>query len=99
MNKVSKIPASYQKDIEKAIKILKEAGCAEVLLFGSLIEGKVKDGSDIDLAIRGCPRGMYFSLVGKLLLELDHPVDLVNLDINKELADYLEREGNLVHVS
>ena len=99
MKKPSKIPPSYQKDIEKAVKILKEAGCEEVLLFGSLTEGKAKEGSDIDLAIRGCPHGKFFSLVGKLMLELDHPIDLVNLDIDKELADYLEREGNLIHVS
>lgn len=67
------IPLSYKKDIEKAVKILKEAGCTEIFLFGSIAEGNMKGASDIDLAVRGCPEGMFFRLIGKLTLELEHP--------------------------
>jgi len=71
---------AYHKDVHRAIEILKEAGCTHVFLFGSLTAEKMRDRSDIDLAIRGCPKGKFFHLLGRLLLELDHPVDLVNLD-------------------
>ena len=97
--KTMEILPSHKKDIETAVKILTDAGCKEVFIFGSLAEGKMREGADIDLAIRGCPSGKFFSLLGKLLLKLEHPVDLVDLDKNKDLESYLEREGTLVHVS
>jgi predicted nucleotidyltransferase len=78
--------------------MLKEAGCADVFVFGSVAGGRVDDDSDIDLAVRGCPKGEFFHLLGKLLLELDYPVDLVNLDRQDAFARYLEREGELLRV-
>lgn len=92
------IPEVFQEDIGRAVRILKEEGCSEVFLFGSGAEGTVRDESDIDLAIRGCPQGYFFHLLGRLLWELDHPVDLVNLDTQDAFAQYLQREGALVRV-
>jgi predicted nucleotidyltransferase len=92
------LPEIYQKDIRRAVEILKAAGCTGVYLFGSLTTGKVREVSDIDLAIRGCPKGKFFQLLGKLLLELDHPVDLVSLDRQDAFARYLEREGGLLQI-
>ncbi len=80
MNTNLNLPEAYEKDIVRAVEILKAGGCKEVFLFGSIAEGKIRDGSDIDLAVRGCPPGNYFHLFGQLLLELKHSVDLVSLD-------------------
>lgn len=93
-----KPPTAFKEDIRRAVEILKEAGCTDVFLFGSLGAGKVRDGSDIDIAIRGCPPGKFFSLLGKLLLALDHSVDLVNLDSQDAFARYLEKEGRTLKV-
>jgi len=98
MNEQVQLPEIYQKDVRRAVEILKEAGCTDVFLFGSLATGKVKDQSDIDLAIRGCPKGKFFHLLGRLLLELDYPVDLVNLDRQDAFACYLEKEGELLQI-
>jgi predicted nucleotidyltransferase len=92
------IPATYQNDIDKAVEILKTAGCTDIFLFGSLATGKPGESSDIDLAIRGCPRGEFFHLLGQLLLELDHPVDLVSIDKQDAFARYLEEEGELFQI-
>ncbi len=91
-------PKSFQKDINRAVIILKGTGCTGIYLFGSLAEGNIRKGTDIDLAIRGCPDGVFFRILGKLLLQLDHPVDLVNLDKQDDFAQYLEREGNLLQI-
>ena len=91
-------PESYQTNVRRAVEILKEAGCTSVFLFGSLASGNVREKSDIDLAVRGCPKGKFFHLVGRLLLALDYPVDLVNLDMQDGLAHYLEREGELLQI-
>lgn len=93
------IPDDYKKDIEKAVKILKDEGCIDVYLFGSVAQGKLEGEADIDLAVKGCPTGKYFDLLGRLMIELDHPVDLVNLDKDKDLAAFLFKEGELVRVT
>ncbi|HLG31230.1 MAG TPA: nucleotidyltransferase domain-containing protein [Candidatus Brocadiales bacterium] len=92
------IPEDLQNDISQAIRILKEGGCSEIFLFGSGVTGNVKERSDIDLAIRGCPKGYFFHLLGRLLWELNHPVDLVNLDTQDTFAQHLQKEGMLVRV-
>jgi len=89
------LPDIYQRDIRRAVEILRGAGCTHVYLFGSLVSGEVREGSDIDLAVRGCPKGSFFAVLGRLLLELDHPVDLVSLDSEDPFARYLEQEGEL----
>lgn len=96
---LNKISEEYHSDINIAINILKEAGCTEIYLFGSLAKGDVNINSDIDLAIRGCSSDKYFKVLGKLLLELKHPVDLINLDREDDFPKHLEKEGELVYVS
>jgi predicted nucleotidyltransferase len=70
-----------------------------VFLFGSLASQEYNDTSDIDLAIRGCPQGKFFHLLGQLLLELDHPADLVNLDMQHAFAEFLEQEKELIQIA
>ncbi len=92
------VPEGFREDIDRAVSILKEEGCSEIFLFGSGAEGKIRDRSDIDLAIRGCLPGHFFRLLGRLLWELDHPVDLVNLDTQDPFAQFLQKEGVLLQV-
>jgi predicted nucleotidyltransferase len=92
------VPEVWQKDINRAVKILKEGGCTEIYLFGSGVTGKVRNGSDIDLAVRGCPQKHFFHLLGRLLWELDRPVDLVDLGAPEAFAQYLQTEGVLLRV-
>jgi predicted nucleotidyltransferase len=92
------IPKMYQKDIQHATRILKEAGCSQVYVFGSLASGKTRRDSDIDLAVKGCPEGQYFRILGKLLLEVDHPVDLVLLDRHDPFGLFLQEHQELVQI-
>lgn len=98
MTNKTQIPMNYQKDIDMAIEILQSAGCTDIFLFGSLVTGNTRNDSDIDLAIRGCPQGKFFHLLGRLLLELEHPVDLVRLDAQDAFAHYLEQEEELLKI-
>ncbi|MCK4260526.1 MAG: nucleotidyltransferase domain-containing protein [Halanaerobiales bacterium] len=95
----SRIPERYTQDIKLAIEILKDEGCTEIYLFGSLAEGDFREDSDIDLAVKGCPRDRFFHVLGKLLLELNHKVDLINLDGRDPFAEYLIAEGGLIYVA
>jgi len=75
-----KLPESFASDINKAIVILKEIGFEELYLFGSLAKNTYNDDSDIDLAVKGLPDNKFFYALGKLYIELDHNIDLINLD-------------------
>jgi predicted nucleotidyltransferase len=88
-----------KKRVEKAATLLKSAGCKEVFLFGSVAEGNDNENSDIDIAIKGCPPGRFFELLGKLMLELDCRVDLVNLDHEDAFSKHLLNKGQLLHVA
>lgn len=92
------IPDDYKRDIARAIEILKNGGCSDIFLFGSLASGEYSNKSDIDLAVRGCPEGKFFHLLGKLLFELKYSVDLINLDRQNSFSQYLEQEGELIQI-
>ena len=94
----SSIPAAYHRDIERAVEISREEGCREIFVFGSVVAGTPGVRSDLDLAVRGCPPERFYRLLGRLMEELLVPVDLIDLDVESSVADYLEKEGQLVHV-
>lgn len=92
-------PQNYNDDVSLAINILKNEGCSEVYLFGSITNGNSNNESDIDIAIKGLPRTKYFSVYGKLMSTLNHNVDLVMLDIESNFTKYLIEKGNLRRVA
>ena len=98
MNNIMQLPEQYQQNIRKAVHILKDGGCKDVFLFGSLITNSIHPNSDIDLAVKGCPKGKFFRLLGTLLRELAYPVDLVDLESQDAFAQYLQQTENLVHL-
>jgi predicted nucleotidyltransferase len=93
-----KIPEAFQPDIERAVKILKDGGCTEVFLFGSLAEGCSRPDSDIDLAVRGCPPRAFFRIYGELMDRLEHKVDLVDLDVSHPFTKYLAGAGEMLRL-
>ena len=98
-DKIEKLPGSYRKDIETAINVLTGEGCKEIYLFGSLVNGDSTDKSDIDIAVTGLPKGGFFETFGKLMMALEHPVDLISLDKENRFVSMLKRRGGLLRVS
>jgi predicted nucleotidyltransferase len=91
-------PPDVAHDLARAVAILKAGGCREIYLFGSTATGDRHAGSDIDLAVRGCPPHAFFQLLGQLLSDLDHPVDLVDLDLPGPFVEALLRSETLVYL-
>jgi predicted nucleotidyltransferase len=88
------LPVAYRRDVQRAVEILAGAGCTQVYLFGSLAVGRAGHHADIDLAVEGCPKGQFFQVLGRLLLELEHPVDLIDLDSRDDgFAQNLKTQG------
>jgi predicted nucleotidyltransferase len=97
--RVEQLPVDYRSDVEKAIGILTAEGCKEIYLFGSLVNGNTSPKSDIDLAVNGLNDRIFFEVLGKLLVTMDHPVDLLCLEDENGFVSLLKRRGELVRVA
>ncbi|UCH95615.1 MAG: nucleotidyltransferase domain-containing protein [Candidatus Aminicenantes bacterium] len=98
-NRIEKVPESHRQDIETAVDILKREGCSEIYLFGSLVHGDFSESSDVDLAVKGLKKRNYFKILGKLMMALDHPVDLINLEKEDRFSALLIKNGELLRVA
>ncbi len=92
------ISADFRRDVALGVQILRDGGVKEVYVLGSVAEGRAHPQSDIDFAVRGCPPERFFKLQGRLLRELSRSSDLIDLDVDPDLAEFLGRESKMVHV-
>jgi predicted nucleotidyltransferase len=95
---LDKIPEEYQGDIKKASNLLKNEGCKAVFLFGSMVNGKIHQGSDIDIGIMGLPPKKFFSVYAHLDKELSNKIDLVDFDLHKDFYVLLNSLGEVVEL-
>ena len=92
------IPVRYQKDIEMAADLLKNEGCESVFLFGSLVTGKIRDDSDIDIGVKGIPEGKFLKLYSRLYFDFKNKIDLVDFDANSDFYSMLNSIGEVVEI-
>jgi len=78
------IPIKYRKDIEIATNLLKKEGCEAIFLFGSLVTGKTREDSDIDIGVKGLPKGKFLNLYSHLHFDFENKIDLVDFDTNSD---------------
>jgi predicted nucleotidyltransferase len=92
------IPQKYRQDIDNAAYLLKNEGCEAVFLFGSLVTGKLREESDIDMGIKGLPREKFLHLHSKLYFDFDNKIDLVDFDENDDFYSLLNNLGEVVQI-
>ncbi|MEW6047127.1 MAG: hypothetical protein AB1609_11690 [Bacillota bacterium] len=85
--------------------LIAEFGATEVWVFGSLALERPEAGatrrfradSDIDLAARGVPPGLFFRAYGRIMMASSFDVDLVDVDaVPPTLRESILREGVLL---
>jgi len=84
--------------IDEAARVLRAQGAREVYLFGSAATGRLRAGSDVDLAVAGLPPERFFRAVGLATDVLDRPLSLVDLDEDTPFTRYLRTQGELQRV-
>ncbi len=89
---------AIEKEIKKAVEILKQFGATEVYLFGSWAKGKARPESDLDLAEKGVPANKFFSAYGHLIMAMDREVHLIALDRPTDFSEFLKSRGELRYV-
>ncbi|MBW8876814.1 MAG: nucleotidyltransferase domain-containing protein [Acidobacteria bacterium] len=85
--------------LEQGAALLKAAGAREVYVFGSVAEGRSREGSDIDLAVAGLPPKTFFATMARLADLFDRTVDLVDLDEVSPFTAHLRSKGLLRRVA
>jgi predicted nucleotidyltransferase len=88
-----------EKEILEAARVLISYGAQEVYLFGSLAKGVVTEGSDVDLAVKGLPDGVFFSAVAQASRILSVPLDVMTYDGNAALVKLLTMRGEMRRVA
>jgi uncharacterized protein len=58
-----------------------EFGVSELYLFGSLARGQQRPGSDVDLAVLGCPPERFYRFSAALERCLNTAVDVIDLEL------------------
>jgi len=92
------IPQKYKNDVETAANLLKSEGCQSVYLFGSLVTGKIHQNSDIDIGIKGLPKGKFLKLYSRLYFDFENKIDLVDFDKNSDFYSMLDSIGEVVQI-
>ena len=95
---ISSIPEKYQEDVKKANIFLKNEGCKNVFLFGSMVTGKIHEKSDIDIGVKGLSPENFFRVYSKLYMNLDNEFHLVDFDYENDFFSLLEKHGEVVEL-
>ncbi len=89
---LARMAGSLETWIEEAAAALKAGGAREVYVFGSAARGKIRENSDVDLAVSDLPPEVFFRAMGKASRVLGRPVDLIDLDEDNLLRDTLKKK-------
>ena len=85
-----------RSDVSHAIDVLKSLGARDVYLFGSVLRHRSADAiGDIDFAVAGLPPEHFFRAYGALIMSLQLPFDLIDLDDDTAFVRALREEGHL----
>jgi predicted nucleotidyltransferase len=95
---VDKRSCSKTNRVLEQAHLLKKGGCKSIYLFGSLAAGKNHEDSDIDIGIKGLPKGKFFEICSKVYFAVDNNIDIVDFDSNEDLYSLLNRLGEVVEI-
>ncbi len=97
-NKQILFPEVYQKRIQTAVRLLKNAGAKKVFLFGSLVRGEINNSSDIDIGIQGLAPEIFFRIFDQLSEAVDSPLDLVDFDEQNDFFNMLDSIDEVIQL-
>lgn len=73
-------------------------GVTRAVLFGSLPEGRFREGSDIDLGVEGLPKEKYIGALVGAEEAAGFPVDIKPLeDISESMRKRIEERGKVIY--
>lgn len=91
-------PALRDRILEAA-RLLQAQGATAVYVFGSARRDRLRDDSDVDMAVAGLPPAVFFRVMAEASRIVGRPVDLLVMERHPELARQLMKSGELDRVA
>ncbi|MFV1951431.1 MAG: nucleotidyltransferase family protein, partial [Nitrospinota bacterium] len=86
-----------KSELERIVEISIEFGAEKVLLFGSSLED-IESAQDIDIAVSGIKPREFFEYYGKVSMEVDDEVDIIDLDdVREHLYKRILSKGKIIY--
>ena len=83
--------------ISKGMPLFRSFGLHKVVLFGSVVDGRSGEDSDIDIFVLPLSGDQYWSLRHELEQALDHPVDLYTQDDDYRFVKKILQRGEVIY--
>ena len=83
--------------LSKGPPVYQQFGIETVYLFGSVLGGRCRSTSDIDLLVDPLPADLFWACWRKLEEVLEYPVDLHTESDDRILAQKIRQRGKLIY--
>ena len=87
-----------ERRIRAAARRLRDQGAMRVYVFGSALDGTLREDSDVDLAVEGLPAHLFFQAMAEASWIVGRPVDLVEVDRDGQAAGGISLAAELKRV-
>ncbi len=81
----------------KAIPVFEKYRIKKVVLFGSVLENRMYEGSDIDLLVDYVPPEQFWAFHNNLEEVLNMPVDIYTMNDNRQFTSKILRRGRVIY--
>ena len=88
--------AITSRDIDQVVGIAKDCQAKRVWLFGSALQDPAS-ARDLDIACEGVPPRQFLHLIGRLLDEVEPPVDVVDMSVDNPFTHYVRKRAKLIY--
>lgn len=86
-----------QRLIRKGVPVFQRFGVKKVVLFGSVLEGRMRPGSDIDIMVDHVAPEQFFRFMAELSEALDLDVDIHTMDEDTIFTRKMQERGEVVY--
>lgn len=78
-------------------ELAREFNVERIYLFGSALKKMEKDCGDIDIGIEGLKPEFFYKFHGQLLMQLNKPVDIVEMEDQNSITYLIQDEGAVIY--
>lgn len=87
----------FEVELSKIVTVSKEFHAEKVILFGSCLDN-VESARDIDIAVSGIDPRKFFKYYGRISVEIDYEVDIVDLDdMRQHFYTKIMNQGKIIY--
>jgi predicted nucleotidyltransferase len=83
--------------ISKGMPLFIKFGVKKVVLFGSVVDGRAGEASDIDILVLPLPNDQYWQCRHELEQAVNYPIDLYTQDDDQKFVSKILARGEVIY--